>query len=127
MTGPVDTSGYGLTIRVDSNLEIAAMKLGLLAVAVVVLSACAGNTEVAGERVTLQNGMVTDVCGEGNGLPECRDYNNRTYSENLEYKEPTDTQMEGEAAKVRAESPAELERTISELEQNPDIIDTVKE
>jgi hypothetical protein len=103
------------------------MKLGLLAIGAVVLTACAGNTEVEGERVTLQNGVVTDVCGEGNGLPECKDYNNRTYSENLEYKEPTDKQMEGEAAKVRTESPAELKRTISELEQNPDMIDTMEE
>tara|TARA_R110001592_G_scaffold337300_1_gene623584 strand:- start:200267 stop:200578 length:312 start_codon:yes stop_codon:yes gene_type:complete len=103
------------------------MKLGYLAIAVVILSGCAGNTEVEGERVTLQNGVVTDVCGEGNGLPECTDYNNRTYSENLEYKEPTDSQMEREAAKVRSESPAELERTISELEHNPKMIDTMEE
>lgn len=103
------------------------MKLGYLAIAVVILSGCAGNTEVEGERVTLQNGVVTDVCGEGNGLPECTDYNNRTYSENLEYKEPTDSQMEREAAKVRSESPAELERTISELEHNPEMIDTMEE
>lgn len=103
------------------------MKLAYVALAAVILSACAGNTEVEGERVTVQNGVVTDVCGEGNGLPECRDYNNRTYSENLEYKEPTDSQMEREAAKVRSESPAELERTISELEHNPDMIDTMEE
>ncbi len=103
------------------------MKLGYLAIAVVILSGCAGNTEVEGERVTLQNGVATDVCGEGNGLPECTDYNNRAYSENLEYKEPTDSQMEREAAKVRSESPAELERTISELEHNPEMIDTMEE
>ena len=103
------------------------MKPCHLILAVILLSGCAGNTEVEGERVTVQNGMVTDVCGEGNGLPECTDYNNRTYSENLEYKEPTDTQMAREAAKVRSESPEELERTISELEQNPDIIHTAEE
>jgi hypothetical protein len=106
---------------------MAAMKLAYLALGVVVLTACAGNTEVSGERVTVQNGMVTDVCGEGNGQPECTDYNNRTYSENLEFKEPTDEQMESQAAKVRDESPAELERTISELEHNPDVIDTMEE
>jgi hypothetical protein len=84
------------------------------------LGACAGNgdTEVQGERVTLENGVI-HVCGEGDGLPECRDYNGETYSENLEYKEPTDQQLESEAAKVRSESPEELERTISEMEQNP--------
>ena len=103
------------------------MKMGYLALAAVILSACAGNTEVEGERVTVQNGVVTNVCGEGNGLPECTDYNNRPYSENLEYKEPTDKQMERETAKVRSESPAELERTISELEQNPNTIDTMEE
>jgi len=103
------------------------MKLGYLALTVAILSACAGNTEVEGERVTVQNGMVTNVCGEGGGLQECKDYNNRTYSENLEMKEPTDKQMAGEAAKVRSESPEELERTISELEQNPDTIDTMEE
>jgi Tfp pilus assembly protein PilP len=103
------------------------MKLVYLALAAVILSACAGNTEVEGERVTVQNGVVTNVCGEGNGLPECTDYNNRPYSENLEMKEPTDKQMEREAAKVRSESPEELERTISELEQNPNTIDTMEE
>ena len=103
------------------------MKLVYLALTVAILSACAGNTEVEGERVTVQNGVVTNVCGEANGLPECTDYNNRPYSENLEMKEPTDKQMVGEAAKVRSESPEELERTISELEQNPNTIDTMEE
>ncbi|MEM8563022.1 MAG: hypothetical protein AAGF57_12340 [Pseudomonadota bacterium] len=91
------------------------------------ISACAGSGHVEGERVTVENGVVTNVCGEGVGLPECQDYNNRTYSENLEFKEPTDSQMAREAAKVRGESPEELERTISELEQNPDVIDTMEE
>lgn len=93
---------------------LAASLLGTL------LGGCAGNgdTEVQGERVTLENGVI-HVCGEGDGLPECRDYNGETYSENLEYKEPTDQQLESEAAKVRSESPEELERTISEMEQNP--------
>ena len=91
------------------------------------LTACAGNGEVEGERVTVGPNGVVDVCGEGNGLPECRDYNNLTYGENLKYKEPTDKQMEKEAAKVRSETPQELERTISELEQNPEIMDTMAE
>lgn len=90
------------------------------------LSACAGNTEVTGEQVSVENGIV-HVCGEGNGLPECKDYNNLTYSENLKIKEPSDAEMEKEAAKVRSESPEELERTISELEQNPELIDTMEE
>jgi len=35
--------------------------------------------------------------------------------------------MEKEASKVRSESPQELEETISELEQNPELIDTMAE
>ena len=97
-----------------------------IALCMLLIAGCAGNSEVEGERVTVENGLVS-VCGEGNGLPECRDYNNLTYSENLEYKAPTDDQMEKEASKVRSESPQELEKTISELEQNPELIDTMAE
>jgi hypothetical protein len=82
------------------------------------LAACAGTSEVEGERVTVDDGIVS-VCGEGNGLPECRDYNGETYSEELKYKTPTDKQMEQEADKVRHESPEELDKTISEMESNP--------
>lgn len=92
-------------------------KIFLLACAVM-LSACAGNTEVEGARVTDDDGIIS-VCGEGDGLPECRDYNGETYSEELKYKTPTDKQMEQEAEKVRRESPEELEKTISEMESNP--------
>jgi hypothetical protein len=97
-----------------------------IALCTLLITGCAGNSEVQGERVTVENGMV-DVCGEGNGLPECRDSNNLTYGENLKYKDPTDAQMEKEASKVRAESPQELEKTISEFEQNPELIDTMAE
>lgn len=97
-----------------------------IALCTLLITACAGNSEVEGERVTVENGEI-DVCGEGNGLPECRDYNNLTYGENLKYKAPTDGQMEKEASKVRTESPQELEKTISELEQNPELIDTMAE
>lgn len=103
------------------------MRSLITVLATILLTACAGNSEVEGERVTVGPGGVSDVCGEGNGLPECRDYNNLTYSENLEYKEPTDKQMEKEAAKVRSETPEKLERTISELEQEPQLIDTAAE
>lgn len=82
------------------------------------LAACAGTSEVEGERVTVDDGIVS-VCGEGNGLPECRDYNGETYSEELKYKTPTDKQMEQEADKVRHESPEQLDKTISEMESNP--------
>lgn len=91
------------------------------------LAACADNPEVVGERVTVGPNGVVNVCGEGNGLPECKDYNNLTYSENLQERAPTDKEMEKEAAKVRAETPAELEKTITELEQNPEALDTMAE
>ncbi len=104
------------------------MKTLYLLLCVPLLTGCAGKTEVQGERMTIgPGGAVIDDCGEGASLPECRDYNNLTYSENLEYNAPTDEQMEKEAAKVRAESPEQLERTISDLEQNPDIVDTSPE
>ena len=94
------------------------MKPIVLLTCVIALSACTGNGEVQGERVTVDDGIVS-VCGEGDGLPECRDYNGETYSEELKYKTPTDEQMEKEAAKVRQESPEELEKTITEMENNP--------
>ena len=94
------------------------MKQLLILGLVLALIACAGNSEVEGERVTVDDGIVS-VCGEGDGLPECRDFNGETYSEELKYKTPTDEQMEQEAAKVREESPEELEKTISEMESNP--------
>ena len=43
------------------------MRLLLAALASVVLTACAGNTEVVGERVTVEPSGVVDVCGEGDG------------------------------------------------------------
>lgn len=102
------------------------MRIICITVCALLITGCAGNSEVEGERVSEKNGIV-HVCGEGHGLPECRDYNNLTYSENLKYKAPTDKQMEDEASKLRAESPEELERSISELEQNPERIDSMAE
>lgn len=94
------------------------MRLFILLAATIMLSACAGNSEVEGVRVTDDDGII-NVCGEGDDLPECQDYNGETYSEELKYKTPTDKQMEQEAAKVREESPEELEKTITEMEDNP--------
>ncbi len=94
------------------------MRTAAVIVAMLMLSACAGNSEVEGERVTVEDGEVS-LCGEGNGLPECRDFTGETYSEELKYKVPSDDQMAKEAEKVRAESPEELDRTISEMEDNP--------
>ena len=103
------------------------MNLGYIFLGMALLSACAGNSDVEEERVTVGPGGAVDVCGEGNGLPDCKDYNNLTYSENLEYKAPTDAQMEEEAAKARKDTPEELEKTISELEHTPPMADTIED
>lgn len=95
------------------------MKAVVLIAASLVLTGCAGNSQVEGERVTVENGVVS-VCGDGPGLSECRDFNGEPYSDELKYKEPTDKQMEGEAAEIRKESPEELQKTISEMEQDPE-------
>ena len=101
------------------------MKLVYLSAAVLLLSACAGNNEVEGERVTVENGVVVDVCGEGGGLPECRDYaTGETYSEELDRrKPPTDEQMSEEAGKIRAETPEQLDKTISDMEHDPQYLE----
>jgi hypothetical protein len=101
------------------------MKLIYLSAAILLLSACAGNGEVEGERVTVENGVVVDVCGEGDGLPECRDpATGETYSEELDRKKPpTDDQMSKEAAVIRQETPAELEKTISDMEHDPQYLE----
>jgi hypothetical protein len=77
------------------------------------------------ERVTYDHGVVR-VCGEGEGLSPCLDANGQTYAE--EVKGPSldsesESQLAAEAARIRAESPAELNETIKEMEQgyNPDV------
>ena len=82
------------------------------------------DTNVVEESVTYENGAVK-VCGAGDGLEPCRDANGQTYAE--EAKGPSmagesDDQLAAEAARVRAESPAQLNNTIGEMEQgiNPD-------
>lgn len=87
------------------------------------LSQTVGN--VVEERVTYDHGVVR-VCGEGEDLSPCLDANGQTYAE--EVKGPSlDSESEGElaaeAARIRAESPAQLNDTISEMEQgyNPDV------
>ena len=76
------------------------------------------------ERITEQNGYY-ETCGEGAGLSPCRDINGQTYDEEVRGpsidSESTD-QLAAEAARVRHESPEELDQTITDLEQgiNPD-------
>jgi len=71
------------------------------------------------ERVTERGGYI-DVCGVGEGMAPCRDSNGETYEEETQGR---DVQLEGsgelaeQAARIRSESPEELEETIRELEQ----------
>jgi hypothetical protein len=80
---------------------------------------------VVEEAVTYENGAFR-ACGEGEGLEPCLDANGQTYAE--EVKGPSldsesEAELAAEAARIRAESPKELNKTIGELEQgyNPDV------
>lgn len=77
------------------------------------------------ERVTYEGGTAR-VCGEGEGLEPCLDANGQTYAEEVhgpDLDSESEDELAAEAARVRAESPAQLNRTIGELEQgyNPDV------
>jgi hypothetical protein len=76
------------------------------------------------ERITQENGFI-DTCGEGAGLDPCRDVNGETYDEEVRgpnINMESDDELAAEAARVRHESPEELQKTIGKLEQgvNPD-------
>jgi hypothetical protein len=80
---------------------------------------------VVEERVTYEGGAVR-VCGEGDGLSPCLDANGQTYKEEVhgpDLDSESDDELAAEAARIRAENPAELNKTIGEMEQgyNPDI------
>lgn len=82
------------------------------------------NTNVVEERVTVQNGAVS-VCGEGDGLNPCLDANGQTYSQEAhgaDIATESDEELAAGAARIRAETPEELNETIKEMEQgyNPD-------
>ena len=102
------------------------MRLLLAALASVVLTACAGNTEVV-ESGSLWNPAVLSMCAARVTACQSKDYNNLTYSENLEEKPRPIPRWRTRRQKARAETPAQLEKTISELEQNPELIDTMAE
>ena len=76
------------------------------------------------ERVSDENGFI-QACGVGEGLAPCRDVNGETFDEEVKgpdiNSESTD-ELAGEAARIRNESPEQLNQTIGELEQgiNPD-------
>ena len=81
-------------------------------------------TKVVEERVTIENGAV-EVCGEGNGLQPCLDANGQTYAQEVKGANVTtesDEELAAGAARIRAESPEELNKTIKALEEgyNPD-------
>lgn len=82
------------------------------------------DTNVVEESVTVQDGAVK-VCGEGEGLDPCLDANGQTYSQEVkgpDLDDESDSEMEAEAARVRAETPAQLNETIKDVEEgyNPD-------
>jgi hypothetical protein len=76
------------------------------------------------ERVEERNGLY-EACGEGAGLSPCRDVNGETYNDEVRGpsidSESTD-ELAAEAARIRHESPSDLDHTITEMEQgiNPD-------
>lgn len=79
----------------------------------------AQEVHVESERVTEHNGMLS-VCGTGAGMAPCRDRNGETYAEEIRgpdiHAESSDELAE-QAERLRNESPEELERTITEMEQ----------
>ena len=105
---------------------------GLLALASTLLFLSSGSawsqSGLVEERVTEENGFY-ESCGEGAGLSPCRDINGETYDEEVRGPsidtESTEELAEG-AARIRSETPAELDQTITDLEQgmNPDNLAT---
>jgi hypothetical protein len=80
---------------------------------------------VVEERATYEGGAVR-ICGEGDGLSPCLDANGQTYKEEVhgpDLDSESDDELAAEAARIRAENPAELNKTIGEMEQgyNPDV------
>lgn len=77
------------------------------------------------ERISNENGIIR-TCGEGAGLSPCRDINGETYDEEVRgpsIDSESTEELAAEAAKIRHESPQELEQTIDDLERgvNPDV------
>lgn len=81
-------------------------------------------TNIVEERITDEDGAIK-VCGEGDGLDPCLDANGQTYAQEVkgpDLDDESESEMEAEAARVRAETPAQLNDTIKEIEEgyNPD-------
>lgn len=76
------------------------------------------------ERITEENGFY-EACGEGAGLLPCRDINGQTYAEEVRgpsINEESVDELAAEAARIRNESPQQLQQSIGEMERgvNPD-------
>ena len=79
---------------------------------------------VVEEKVTVEDGAIK-VCGEGDGLDTCLDANGQTYAQEVKgpgIDDEAESALATEAARIRAESPEQLNKTISEMEEgyNPD-------
>tara|TARA_R110000822_G_scaffold159476_31_gene299674 strand:- start:3852 stop:4139 length:288 start_codon:yes stop_codon:yes gene_type:complete len=91
----------------------------------VALGACmllsfASNGQIDGEQIIGQNGVYTE-CGNAEGLSPCRDINGETYQEELAgpaIEQETSAELSEEADRISHESPAELERTIEDMERH---------
>lgn len=82
------------------------------------------DTNIVEESVTVEDGVVK-VCGEGAGLEPCLDANGQTYAQEVKgpgIDDESDSELEAEAARVRAETPEQLNQTIDDVEKgyNPD-------
>jgi hypothetical protein len=80
---------------------------------------------VVQERVTYDGGVVR-VCGEGGGLDPCLDANGQTYAQEVRgpsIDSESEDQLMAEAARIRVQSPEQLQQTIGEMEKgyNPDV------
>ena len=90
-----------------------------LAFALTVLTGCADG-EVYEERVTYDHGVAHE-CGEGAGLSPCCDATGETYAEEMDPNHiglESNEELEKSSAKIRNESPEELEKTIEGLENH---------
>ncbi len=79
---------------------------------------------IVGEKITVEGGAIK-VCGEGGGLDPCLDAQGQTYAQEVRgpgIDDETEATLAAEAARIRAQSPEELNKTISEMEKgyNPD-------
>jgi hypothetical protein len=111
-------ASYLEEIDMNRTLVVAIFLLGLLGLLGVAVSSQA--QEVESERVTEENGVVVNVCGTGEGMQPCRDADGQTYAEELrgpDIQAESDSELAAQAAKIRNESPEDLDRTITEMEE----------